>query len=166
MEKKINCQGFSLLETLIVSIFIVGILLVLYTQYIYLQKNHDRTSHYNSVTTIYNTKQMANFLESKEASYVIENIGAGDTGFDDITTCQGLVNMDYCQTLLEVLRVKTVLLTENNPSKLIAEIRDNKTYSENIYNFLKQLDINTDKKYRLVIEYQNGELGSLNLEIG
>ena len=166
MEKKLNCQGFSLLETLIVSIFIVGILLVLYTQYIYLQKSYDKTSHYNSVTTVYNTKQMANFLESKEASYVIQTIGGGNTGYADITDCQGVVNIEYCQALLSVLKVKTVLIMENNPSKLINEIKENKTYSETIYNFLRQIDINTDKNYRLVIEYQNGELGSLNLEIG
>ncbi len=166
MEKKFNCQGFSLLETLIVSIFIVGVLLVLYTQYVVLQKNYDNTYRYNAVGTVYNTKQLTNFLESKEASFVIQNIGATGAGYVDITSCQGLANEEYCQALLEELDVKTVLVTDNNPQKLITDLTAINPYTENLYQFLKHIDVNTGKKYRVIVEYQNGELSSLNLEIG
>lgn len=165
MEKKRKQQGFSLLETLIVSTFIVAVLIVLYTQYIVIQKNYDKTYLYNSVPTIYNTRQITNYLKAKEATFVIQTLATTSNGYVDITDCANITNSTYCKDLFKTLEVKTVIIAENDLQKLIAELNVNNPYTENLYDFVKLIDTKNNSKYRVVVEYQNGNFGSLNIEI-
>lgn len=164
MEKKHN-RGFSLLETLIVSTFISGVLIILFTQYIVIQKSYDKTYNYNGVISIYQTKEIVDYLSKEEASFVIQKLGNTPSGYFDITDCSALTNKTYCQKLFELLNVKTVIISLNDLSGLKTSLNTSNIYSENLFDFINYVDTKTNKKYRVVVEYQNGAMGSLNLGI-
>ena len=164
MKKKCNCYGFSLLETLNVAIFIVSVLLILYTQYIVLQKNYDDAYHYNSVVGVYKTKQIVDYLNTNEAGFVVKNV-TSDQGFIDISSCENVENGDYCSKLFDILNIKTVLVADNDLNGLKSTLYTSNIYTEDLYDFVKKIDTHTDKMYRVVVEYSDGELSSLNLGI-
>ena len=62
--KKIDNKGFMLLETLVVSAFIISTLVYLYIQFSNLKGNYEKSFVYDSIPELYSTKQVNDFINS------------------------------------------------------------------------------------------------------
>lgn len=57
-----NKKGFMLLETLVVSTFILGILIFLFIQLSTIKRAYDTSFRYNTITGLYHAKEFSKFL--------------------------------------------------------------------------------------------------------
>ena len=72
---KLNKKGFALVETLIVSVIVMTLFTILYTNFYPMIGEYNRRENYDDVDSIYNTNLIRSFLEiSKYDGYVFTNI--------------------------------------------------------------------------------------------
>lgn len=172
---KKNNKGFTLLETLIVSTFVLGSLIYLFTQINNAKTNYDITFRYDSVNAIYNTKNITYFLRENGYSNLISLVSSSSDGYieiynnpDDkeINSICLYVNgdSDYCALLMERVGAKTVLFTSENMNTLKSKI-NNSDYSEELKRYILQLDFdqNLENMYRIIVEYNDNTFSSLRV---
>ena len=158
---KKNEQGFMLVEALIMSTVVLGILTFMYVQFQILNKNYDKSFHYNSVTNLYITNEIKDYFVNNNLVDTYKNgVNASDKKYFKI-------NMDHItdssfKELINKGQIKTIVLADEALSKL----KGTKTsdLSEKFNDFINYLKVNKeDNKYRLLIEFQDDTYASLKI---
>lgn len=167
---KKNNRGFTLVETLVVSSFIVGILIFLFAQFSKLKKNYDASFEYNTVPALYKAKNINRYVSSSGNDLLVSEIEKSENGFIDITDCpmDYLEKIDYCSQLFSDLGVVTVLVTKESTFKtgLQEYLKvNNTTYHEKLYQFVKNLSINNENYdgYRFIVEFEDDHFASVKM---
>lgn len=105
---KKNEKGFTLLETLVVSTFVVGTIVFLFSQFVVIKKNYTRSLKYDNVDDIYIAKNLKQFFE------IVDIQGRNQTIRDyAIGTIQGSSTGDSAQSYVNLV---------NNPDIINEEI--------------------------------------------
>ena len=163
-----NQKGFTLLEILIVSVFIIGVLIFLFTQFMNLKKAYDYTLTYNKVDGLYGAKQINNYLNDTSSAFE-DILNAVDLNkYIDISDCSSsyLIYTDYCMELYSTLNVEKVIVTKENLVDLKNELKNNDNYSEKLKQYLnKQKVEGYDTAYRLIVEYKDDTYASIIMEV-
>ena len=73
---KKSYRGFTLVETLIVSAFIIGILIFLFSQFTKLKKSYDTSFENNTIPALYKARNINRYLYSVEGEEFIAKIEA------------------------------------------------------------------------------------------
>ena len=111
--KEINNKGFMLAETLVVTIFVAGILIFLYIQFSNLNNSYEDSYKYNTVEGLYALEDIKLFIEDDEQILQYININIETLKYIDITDCSLFTDRDYCLKLLEFENIKNVFITTN-----------------------------------------------------
>lgn len=162
---KKNNKGFTLLETLIVSTFVVGTLTYLFIQINNAKTNYDITFRYDSINAIYNAKNITYFLRENGYSNLISLLSSSRLGYVDISTSTNVNgNSSYYTLLLDSVNAKTVLFTTENMTTLKSTINDS-AYSEELKRYVSRLDFDSDLQnmYRVIIEYEDNTFSSVRV---
>ncbi len=116
VKKKLNKHGFLLVETLIVSVFIMAIFMLLYTNFLPLIAEYDRYKNYDTVEATY-ISHWARKIALKgltDAAYQQAN----NRGYVDVSSCQNSVYWDqnqevqrFCNSFMVVNEIKQFYLT-------------------------------------------------------
>lgn len=170
---KKNNKGFILLETLVVSTFIISTLVFLYVQFINLKKNYDTSFRYNTIPGLYKAKTIDKFIkENYGYGKFIDDISSSKNEFIEIYNSDDKCNFNYfsnnisfCESLHEKLEIKTVLISSNNINKLKEYLKDNNKYSNELYLYIKNETIKNDNTYSLIVEYNDNSFASLDIGI-
>ncbi len=168
---KKNNRGFTLVETLVVSAFIIGVLVFLFAEFTQLKKSYDVSFEFNTIPALYKAKNIDRYLLSTGNELVINALENSGEGFIDITTCPSeyVMKADYCKTLFSDLKVSTVFAVRESSLKTTFEdeLKENKTgiYHEKLYQFVKNMSINNEnyEGYRLVVEFEGDQFGTIKL---
>lgn len=164
MMKK-NSKAFMLLETLIVSISISGILVFLYLQFTNVNNSYIKAYNYNSVEGLYTAGDIKEniYINGKDSIYTAVN----SNKFVDLTNCSSTYfnNVDYCNGLNEIANVKTVLITKNNLGDLKSLLSNNTNitkYSETIREFVYRIS-DQSEGYQIIVEYKDKTAAAVTL---
>lgn len=167
---KKNNRGFTLVETLVVSAFIVGILIFLFSQFSRLKSSYEASFEYNTVPALFSAKNVNRYLMVSGSSTLRNAIDASEYNFIDITTCPEdyLEKTDYCLQLFSDLNVISVVVAKESTFKTHFQdyLKDNPgVYHEKFYNFVKQLSIRDDNYsgYRIIAEFKGDNFASVRL---
>lgn len=167
---KKNNRGFTLVEMLVVSSFIVGILIFLFAQFSKLKKSYDASFEYNTVPALYKAKNINRYVITSGNDLLVNSIDKSEGGFIDITDCpmDYLEKIDYCSQLFSDLGVVTVFVTKESTFKtgLQEYLKENNTaYHEKLYQFVKQLSINNENYdgYRFIVEFEDNNFASVKM---
>jgi uncharacterized protein YihD (DUF1040 family) len=167
---KKNNRGFTLVETLVVSSFIVGILIFLFSQFSKLKTSYDASFEYNTVPALFLAKNINRYLTMSGSATIRNQVDQSTNGFIDITDCPSdyLNKTDYCRQLFSDLHVVSVLVTKESTFKsdLQDYLKDNNViYHEKLYQFVKELSINNDNYngYRIIAEFANDNFATVKL---
>lgn len=167
---KKNNRGFTLVETLVVSSFIVGILIFLFSQFSKLKKSYDASFEYNTVPALYKAKNINRYVLAVGNDLLVTELEKSKTGFIDITECpmDYLEKIDYCSQLFSDLGVVSVLVAKEDSFKtgLQEYLRVNNTaYHEKLYQFVKQLSINNENYdgYRFIVEFEDDNFATVKM---
>lgn len=168
--KKINNKGFMLLETLVVSAFIISTLVYLYIQFANLKGSYDKSFVYDSVPELYSTKQINDFINS---NYNYNDLFTAVDRSEDsyVELYKGKCNMtyfsdhqDYCNALMDSIGAKYVILGNANLLDNPNNIKN--TYSNLFYHYIKKINVNiSSNAYVLVGEYDNNKFASIKIDV-
>ena len=164
MKKKkiVNKNGFILVETLIVGVFIVGIFTLLYTNLFPLVGEYERYKDYDTVESTYiaHWARMIALKGLTESSYTT----ARNTGYLDITDCSLYTNSDGvadCSAFVTMNNVSKIYLTPYSTVQFKNFVKDNNNFSRSFREYISYLPTyskNTSKTansgyYRVIVEY-------------
>lgn len=154
--KKINDDGFMLVETLIVTIFVAGVLIFLYLQFSNLNKSYDESYQYNTVEGLYALEDIKSYIERDQSvlNYIDENID--NLKYIDINDCGIFTSQDDCLLLLKSENIQSIFITMNSiPYNSIDG------YNEDFLDFIKKINKDGSQPYRIVAAFNNSTYATL-----
>jgi hypothetical protein len=174
---KLNTSGFMLVETLLVSLTIAGILIYMFAQYSTINDTYQRLYNYNTTERLYHTDVIKQFLvtytEKKAGSgnlYTSTLANATNKSYD-LTNCGFMpsgADRTYCTSLMTAIEADQVILTHADISTTTVKngivataTAKNKTAMKN---FLKQIESVAGNKYRLIIVFNDETIATLVFE--
>lgn len=160
--KKSN-KGFTLIETLIVSTFVVVTLTYLFIQINHTLTNYDITFRYDSITGIYNTNVITEYLKQNGYQNLINLLSTN--GYVDITTSSNVNgNSTYYNLIIDKTNIKTILFTSEDMIQIKENIKDS-SYSEELKRYIEKKDTNSllTNRYIVIIEFNDNTFASARI---
>lgn len=166
--KKNNNKGFMLLETMVVSAFIITTLTFLYVQFSNLKKNYDESFKYDTIPELFKTKEIDKFINNNYGyADIINDVKESEDKY--IELYNNSCNMtyfskynSYCNRLMNDMNVKTILLVSTDLSKLINKLKTNNKYSNSLYLYIKKINQSTNNNsYSLIVEFNDKKYTNL-----
>ena len=156
---KKNNQGFMLIEALIMSTLIIGVLVYMFIQFQNISRSYDKSFSYNTVTGLYITNEIKNYLSSNnKINDLMNNVKAAEK------KCIEIKDLDDAtwNELLEKGNIKTVLFTDESLSKLKGQY--NSSFSEKLNDYINYVKVGEQvDKYRVIIEFNDDTFASLRI---
>lgn len=141
--KILNKKGFFLVETVVVSAFVAGVLIFLFVQINTINRNYQRSFKYNTVNSLYGLNDIKEFLEENAIGGLTglkSYTNSSTTYYLDLTTCPPTYvgNITYCQSLFNELRVTRVIMVKEDMTSLYNFTLDDnpETFDQNFKRFL------------------------------
>lgn len=160
--KKINDRGFTLIETLTVTIFVAGVLIFLFIQFSNLNSSYEESFDYNGIEELYALEDIKNYIESDSTAYIYIMETLNNNNYIDISNCSVFTNQDYCKRLLELENIENIIVTPtlDDYDILINEI-DTSTYGEEFKTFIKKINKNGKSSYRIIASFDNNTFATV-----
>lgn len=111
-----NKKGFVLVETIVVSVFVLGLFTFIIANIIPLIGEYEKESDYDSVESIYSAHMIRKMIlksENQRIASLATLPAEGYYMFDGDDICYYLTNINYCKKLLsrDFLDVRKIILT-------------------------------------------------------
>lgn len=188
--KNINNNGFVMVETIVVAVFIIGICTFLFANFLPLIGDYERVSDYDSVNSKYKVHEIRKMIlrdlnnnsslntiflniPSNEGYniYSIEKIEREDEAIIKHQLCDKLDSVNYCNKLLgeNHLGVKDIIITKFKLSKIKASIkelegkRELKEYIDYLPSYSKY-GSRYDNYYRLIVSFNDGNIANIEVQ--
>ena len=156
---KKNNLGFMLAETLLVTVFVAGVLIYLYLQFSNLNKNYNDSYKYNSVEELYALEDIVEFIQNDEfaINYIYSN--TANLHYIDISNCSLFTDTVTCRKLLKTANVNEIFVTTNTiPKKYVND------YSAGLNRFINKITPGETEPYRVVASFKNGNYATLRFK--
>ncbi len=153
---KYNNKGFVLAETLIVTVFVAGVLIYLFIQFSNLSSLYNESYSYNTVESLYALEDVVDFIKSDALalSSIKENVK--DEQYIDISNCNIFISQEYCEKLFELENIDTILVTMDNiPNGAIT------SYDSGFLDFISSISRTDNNQYRLIASFNNSTYATL-----
>ena len=158
MMKK-NNLGFMLVETLIMSMIIIGLLVFMFIQFQNISTSYDKSFKYNTVNGLYITNEIKNYLSDTNLE-TIKNTVASSTSKYTIVSCSTDTTLN---SLCIRGNIKTILLTDEKLSGLKGKRVSDSNISETMYDYINYLKVDKEEGYRILIEFADDTYASLKI---
>lgn len=156
---KKNNLGFMLAETLLVTVFVAGVLIYLYLQFSNLNKNYNDSYKYNSVEELYALEDIVDLIQNDEfaINYIYSN--TANLHYIDISNCSLFTDSATCRKLLRTANVNEIFVTTNTiPKKYVND------YSAGLNRFINKITPGDAEPYRIVASFKNGNYATLRFK--
>ena len=154
--KKRYTDGFMLAETLVVTIFVAGVLIFLFIQFSKISNSYNEYYKYNSSDRLYALANIKYYLENDTSA--ISYLTSNNIEFIDITDCSIFSNSEYCTKLLELENVEKLIVTTNPIDISVIEISD-----EEMLRFIRKIGNDGNEQYRLVAKFGDGSFATVRV---
>lgn len=155
MKKKKN-EGFVLVETLLVTVFVAGVLVFLFIQFSNLSKAYEESYNQNTVEGIYALEDIRDYILSDSTMYKYIEEHIDTTPYIDVSECYYFTNREYCKKLFEYENLERVIILKNQDS-----YPGDLDLNEEIQKFINQISNTGTEKYRLVALFKNATFATL-----
>ncbi len=162
-KKKLDNSGYLLIETLIVSVFIMSVFTLLYTNLLPLMGEYDRTKDYNTLEATYvaHWVRKTALLGLSDAAFYQASIN----GYSDISDCSQYSKNNsatWCENLKDTIHLKQMYLTPYSLDQMKTYVHQNKQFDRGWKEYISNLPTynkNTNKTptqgyYRILISYE------------
>lgn len=167
--KKMDNKGFSLVELLVVTIFVAGVLIFLFIQFSNLESSYQDSFKYNSVEGLYALEDVKEYIESDTDAYEIIKTRLNNEKYFDIKDCSIFTDQSYCEELFDFLKIKNIILIVSlNDYGWIFEPQDSDNvdtsieyytglygFNEEFKEFIKKINKKGKEPYRIVASFTN-----------
>lgn len=182
--KNINKKGFVLAESIVVGVFIIGLLTFLILNILPLIGDYERIDKYDNLDKKYNTHLIRKMILLEQDSARISDILAiGYNGYSSYPVVADFCvkfnnpefkfnNQEYCNTLLssDYLNVKSVIVSSYETTNLKSHSNE---FSRAIKEYIDYIPSNKQmvslyEKYqnyrRIIIEYNDGTFSNIEVK--
>ena len=168
--KKISNKGFMLVETLVVTSFVAGVLIFMYIQFTNLSNKYNESYDYNTVEGLYSLENIKEYIEEDQTLLIYaDNFQAEGNPIDpgtaiDITECSSeyFSDINYCSLLFELENIEEIYLTCSWFDK--NSILDIYSFSSETKKFINKIKIDeSDTGYRLIAKFTDGTFATIRL---
>jgi len=170
--KSLGSKGFVLVETLIVSLFIMGIFTFIYTNLFPLIGEYERRENYDDINTKYTAHHYRMMILQDTNYHDITNLNGAP--YKDLTdACSLFQNVSYCGAFKTHFGITRAYLTEynltnfKNTIKNTALIGEKGTYGnfQKYVEYLPTYQNNEKPDYlHLIIETSDGSYGIIEVQ--
>lgn len=159
---KMNNKGFLLVESLIVSTFVLTILMFLYLQFNSLMTNHKKSYTYNSVENIYDLGSMSDFLKNTNQDSTLKtNLGSNNyILLYNGSSCINIPNTSTtstCNSLASAMNLKYMIYTDSDITGLKEYVKTNTSdtnLKQDMRDFITKVDaVKVEGKGRLIAKF-------------
>lgn len=157
MKKILNTKGFMLVETLIVTSFVAGVLIFLFIQFSTLEQKYESTYKYNTVEDLYSLKNIKKYLES-DTTFINSLSILTDSSYLELTDCSLLTDKQYCTKLFELENIDNIYIVLNDFDK---KMFDNK--NSEFKEFISKVSKNGNEKYRIIAKFNNSTYATVRI---
>lgn len=160
--KKLSNKGFALVETLIVSSFVVGIFTLMYANFYPMIGEYEKRESFDDIDSTYNTYLVRLMIEKDDNK---DNILSSDE-----VTCDYFSNMsEYCQNLVSALDIEKIYvinyqIDDTTRSQLVSDFnssdeKSDLSFSEYI-EYLPEFKSNPNRfSKRIMVQYNTSIVG-------
>ena len=169
--KKNNSLGFMLIETLLVSTFVLGVLTYLYMQFSALKRSYNDNFKYDTIPALYGIKNLH--------QYILNNGGYINIMTDDVKklepyktdgyiefSCAHLDSATTCDSFIDGLEIQKIYLVNDNifKEKISTELSILNSDDE-LYHFVKKINFDTEDEnnYHLIVKYNDNTFSTINV---
>lgn len=164
---KNNSKGFMLTETLIVTVFVCTVLVLLFSQIQKVEENYQRTYMYNSVSSLYATKNIKDYLMNNYIETLIKDYAESSEPYLDITDC-GMIyyeSSNYCKKLYDDLKVQKILFLASDFYEVKYTDISSSKLTQGMLDFIDYVnEDNGDNRYRLVVSFKDGTFATVKIK--
>lgn len=158
--------GFALLETLVVSTVVAGVLIYIFVQFNTLSNNYNNNFKTNGVDEMYRLSSIDAYINSLSVdskNSIITKVESDSKILIDYNseedTYNNIAYLDNQIKLLNGLDIVNLVITNSDISDMSTD-----DLSGNIVNLLKKID-NSGSNYRLIAEFKNGSLATITFNV-
>lgn len=164
---KKNNQGFMLVEALVMSMVIIGVLIYMFIQFQIISRNYDKSFSYNSVTNLYFTNEIKNYLKINDTLTEIKNdIDNAQKKYVIVYQNNSWNISDYNTSignnLISKANIKTIVVANES----LSEFKTERTvgFSEKMNDFIHYVKVDKQEEfYRIIIEFNDDTYASLKI---
>jgi len=158
--KKMDNKGFMLAETLIVTIFVAGVLIFIFIQFTNLSQKYIESYKNNTIEGIYALDDIKTYIEEDTElfDYISNTLLTKD--YINLTNCSFSSNKKYCTKLLEVEQIDQLIILNNQTN--YANISG---LSDEILEFIDKISNEGNEKYRLVAKFKNSTFATIRFGV-
>lgn len=160
MKKRSN-MGYMLVETLIVTVFVAGVLIFLFVQFSKLNNSYDEYYIYNNTEDLYALADIKNFIENDSKATTYINTNMNTLKYIDITDCSSNIftNTSYCLKLLDYEKIEKIYITFNPITMNDIDITE-----DDIVKFMNKISNDGTEPYRIVAKFDQDRFATIRLE--
>ncbi len=156
--KKNNNKGFMMLETLVVSVFVITILTYLYIQFINLKSNYSVSFKYDTINDLYKSQEIDEYISTNVGYKKLITSNDMEIYFNNKCNLSYFSStQDYCNELMDKLEVTTSLLIK--PTTDIDGINDK--YGKELKKYIKAIAGNNTNNYYIITEFEDETFSSI-----
>lgn len=166
--KKRN-EGFVLLETMVVSVFVISTLVFLFVQFNNLKKSYDNSFKYNTIPGLYGVENINKYLLTGYYIKLSADVDTSDNKYIELSK-DGICNstyfssdINYCNRLIKDLNIKTLLITKEDVKKLKIFLSNNNIYSTELLEFIKKISSKNNSEYRIIAEFNDNTFANIEV---
>ena len=162
--KKNQRNGFMLLETLLVSTFVLGVLTYIFLHFSALKRSYEDSFKYNTVPALYGVKNINQIIVTSNGYNILKG-QINDLGYVQFE-CALVSNTSTCISLLNDLNVEKVyfvndLVFRDNVNTNTVIFSDNE-----LYYFARKIGYSSnDKDYRLIVKYRDNTFATIAITL-
>lgn len=156
---RLDTKAFVLIETLLVSLTIAGILLYMYVQYARITDSYHRLSRYNSVESLYRTSNIKRILlmNVKKPFYDKVKSGSGIYQITRETKIEGSsISLPEWREFWDDMDISILYITKGNANLNNLEA----SFSP----FIKTISTDDGASYRIIVKYGDGNFATISFK--
>ena len=162
-NRMFDTKGFMLVETLMVSLTISGILIYMYAQFSTINNSYQRLYQYNTADSVYRVGALKEFLltYNKGTESIYSSLSARKITCTNIISSSG-ANRNYCNKIVEEAEIGTIILTVDNFNKSTVLNLFSSTSDDYVKldKYLNAISKGTSDKYRLIVLFNDGTIAT------
>ena len=164
VKKRLNNRGFLLVETLIVSVFIMSVFALLYTNFFPLVGEYNRYRTYDTIESVY----VAHWARKIALRGLPDSVyqTAKNVGYVDVSDCSlysKSESITLCNAFKNVNQVSKIYLTSYSTVSFKNYVENTNSFARDFREYITYLPryVNNTSKtpnqgyYRVIVEYQH-----------
>lgn len=159
-----NKKGFTLIETLIVSTIVSGILVYLFIQLSYLKRSYNVSFKYNTVNDLYALEDICEYVNSlNNRSFITDTIDSEKYVYINLNNVEDnnidITNYDDFSSILDTLDICSLIITKEDLTDL--KSINNNVFAKGMNQFINKINYDKNNDYRLIAYFKDKTYANL-----